>query len=79
MAASPKTLSDQITQHMRRHTLDVLTMRWPAFYDFCERDRLKDGFIDALTNHLGEASILFVQGESVVAFVKDFDFSPMQK
>lgn len=77
MPTGPKGLADQIIQHMRRNALDVLTMRWPAFYEFCGRERLKTGFIAALTGHLAEASILYVAGESVVAFVRDFDFSPM--
>jgi hypothetical protein len=79
MLASPKSLSDQIVQHMRRNGLDVLTMRVPAFYQFCERDRLKDGFIDALSGRLAESSVLFVAGDSAVVFVTDFDFAPMKK
>jgi hypothetical protein len=77
MPTSPKGLADEIIQHMRRNALDTLTMRWPAFYEFCGRERLKVGFVAALSDRLAEASILYVSGESVVAFVKDFDFSPM--
>lgn len=77
MPTSPKGLADEITQHMRRNALDTLTMRWPAFYKFCGRERLKSGFVEALSDQLAHASILYVAGESVVAFVKDFDFAPM--
>jgi uncharacterized protein YneR len=78
MPINATSLADHINQHMRRNALDVLTMRWPAFYKFCGRERLKSGFIVALTNQLGKENILFVDGESVVAFVKDHDFSPMR-
>jgi len=78
MALSVKVISDQISDHMRREALDVLTMRWPRFYTFCERDRIKESFIDALAAQLKTESILLVQGHAVVAFVKDFDFSPMR-
>lgn len=76
MPISAENLSDEIVQRMRRYNRDVLTVRWSDFYKLCERDRLKKGFIDALVGHLAEASVLFVQGSSAVAFVKDYDFAP---
>jgi hypothetical protein len=78
MALSVKAISDEISDHMRRESLDVMTMRWPRFYAFCERDRIKESFIDALVAQLKTESILLVRGHAVVAFVKDFDFSPMR-
>lgn len=77
MPVSPKGLADEIAQHMRRNGLDVLTMRWPAFYAFCGRERLKAGFVASLADQLAGAGILYVAGESVVALVKDSDFAPM--
>jgi hypothetical protein len=78
MALSVKAIADEISEHMRRESLDVLTMRWPKFYAFCERDRIKESFIDALVAQLKTESILLARGHAVVAFVKDFDFSPMR-
>ena len=48
------------------------------FYEFCERDRIKESFVEALSIQLKSESILLVRGHAVVAFVKDFDFSPMR-
>jgi hypothetical protein len=78
MTVSVKAISDDISDHMRRESLDVLTMRWPKFYEFCERDRIKESFVEALVAQLKTESILMVRGHAVVAFVKDFDFSPMR-
>lgn len=73
-----KAIADEISEQMRRDSMDVLTMRWPAFYTFCERDRMKESFIDALVAQLKTHSILLARGHAVVVFVKDFDFSPMR-
>jgi len=78
MTLSVKTISDNISDHMRRNSLDVLTMRWQKFYEFCDRDRIKESFVEALVTQLKAESILMVRGHAVVAFVKDFDFSPMR-
>ena len=78
MTVPVKTISDRISNHMRRASLDVMTMRWPSFYEFCERDRIKESFVEALSIQLKSESILLVRGHAVVAFVKDFDFSPMR-
>lgn len=78
MTLSVKALSDKISNHMRRESLDVMTMRWPVFYAFCERDRIKESFVEALVMQLKTESILLVRGHAIVAFVKDFDFSPMR-
>lgn len=78
MPRSVKAIVDEISDHMRRNSLDVLTMRWPAFYTFCERDRMKDSFWDKLIKQLKEQSILLTRGHAIVVFVKDFDFSPMR-
>ncbi len=53
-------------------------MRPSDFYTFCERDRIKDSFIDALIAQLKMESILFVRGQTVAVFMKDFDFSPIR-
>lgn len=78
MPLSVKAIADEISDQMRRNSMDVLTMRWPAFYAFCERDRMKESFIGALVAQLKTQSILLARGHAVVAFVKDFDFSPMR-
>lgn len=78
MSSSPKQIAGEIADHMRKSSLDVMTMRWADFYKFCERGRLKDGFYKSLIEQLKTESILFSRGNSVVVFVKDFDFSPMK-
>ncbi len=78
MTISVRAISDKISDDMRRESLDVLTMRWPRFYAFCERDRIKESFVEALVAQLKTESILLVRGHAVVAFVKDFDFAPMR-
>lgn len=78
MARSATVVSESITDHMRREALDVLTMRWPAFYRYCDRDRMTDNFMEALDKALGLESVVMARGNAIVAFVKDADFSPMQ-
>jgi len=78
MTRSIKQISGDIVTHMQAESRDVVTMRWSKFYAFCERDRIKESFIDALIAQLKMESILFVRGHAVVVFVKDFDFSPIR-
>lgn len=78
MARTVKHISDDIVRHMQSESRDVVTMRWDRFYTFCERDRIKESFIEALVAQLKTESILFTRGHAVVAFVKDFDFSPIR-
>jgi len=78
MPRSANTVSENIADHMRREALDVLTMRWPTFYAYCDRDRMTDNFMEALGKALNLDSIVLARGNAVIAFVKDADFSPMQ-
>jgi hypothetical protein len=78
MPLSVRQISDNIVRHMQTDSRDVMTMRWSKFYEFCERDRIKESFIEALKEQLRTESVLFVRGHAVVAFVKDFDFAPMR-
>jgi hypothetical protein len=78
MPRSVKQIADEVVTYMRMQSCDVITMRWPKFYEVCGRNRIKQAFIEALSAQLKMESILLMQGNAVVAFVKDFDFSPMR-
>ena len=78
MPLSVKAIADEISDQMRKNSLDVLTMRWPAFYTLCERDRMKESFLEALAAQLKIQSILLARGHAIVVFVKDFDFAPLR-
>jgi len=79
MPVSTEKIADEIVQHMRRSNCNVLTLRWSDFYLLCDRDRLRKGFMDALSQSLEQSSILLTQGTSIVAFVKDYDFAPYHR
>lgn len=76
MPIAINTLADNIVQHMRLHNQNVLTLRWSDFYRLCERDRLRQSFLDGLSSRLAESSIVMACGKATVAFVNDFDFAP---
>ena len=78
MSRQAEDISTEIAELMRKSGKDVVTMKWPAFYEFCERERLKGSFWEELKKALAEDSILLVDGHAVAAFVKDFDFSPLK-
>jgi hypothetical protein len=60
MPLSVRQISDNIVRHMQTDSRDVVTMRWSKFYEFCERDRIKESFIEALKEQLRTESVLFV-------------------
>lgn len=76
MPKSVESVADEIVQTMRRSNYNVLTVRWPEFYELCDRDRLRKGFLESLSARLAESSILLAHGNSTVVLVRDYDFSP---
>jgi len=76
MPISINTLADSIVQHMRLNNQNVLTLRWSDFYQLCERDRLRQGFLEGLAESLADSSVVLARGKATVAFVNDFDFAP---
>lgn len=76
MPISINTLADAIVQHLRLNNQNVLTLRWSDFYRLCERDRLRQGFLDGLAGRLADSSVVLACGKATVAFVNDFDFAP---
>ncbi len=79
MARQAAQISIEVAEMMRKNESNAITMRWPTFYKFCGRERIKGNFWAELKRFLREESILLVDGHAVVAFVKDFDFSPPER
>lgn len=79
MPRNASQIAQDIAEMMRKNAVDVVTMKWPDFYKLAERDRIKEGFMGPLKSHLLQESIMLSEGNAVVAFVKDFDFSPLKR
>jgi hypothetical protein len=76
MPITINSLADSLVQRMRRHSHNVITLRWSDFYVLCERDRLRQSFLDGLSARLAESSVVMACGRATVVFVNDFDFAP---
>jgi hypothetical protein len=79
MPKSPTAIADEIAETMRKEGMDFATLKWPDFYSFTERERIKGGFMDDLRAALQRESIIMIEGVAIVAFVKDFDAAPLLK
>lgn len=77
MPRSAVEIADEIQECMKRKGVEVLTVKWSVFYTLVDRKRIKDEFQDALSEECRKRSILVAYGQAVVAFVKDYDFSPI--
>lgn len=77
MAKSAAQISEKIRDLMQSSGADVITVRWPKFYEVAERTRWKSAFQDELTAELRKLSLLASFGNAVVVVAKDFDFSPL--
>lgn len=78
MAASASDVADEIQDLLRKNGMDVITFPWPDFYKVCQRERLKDGFVEQLQKQLHTRGVLLAQGDAVVLIGKDYKFSPVK-
>jgi hypothetical protein len=78
MAKSVAQIAEDVQDKMRRQGVEVLTIKWPDFYDLADRTRIKEEFQKSLSAELGMKSLLISYGQAVVVIAKDFNFSPMK-
>jgi hypothetical protein len=78
MSRTAIEIAEEIQESLRKNGKDVVTFSWKEFYEFVDRDRLKQAFYDELKEHLSALGLLVVYGQSVVLFGKDYRFAPFK-
>ena len=77
MAASVNSISDNLIDLVRKNNKEAITFSWPDFYQVCERERIKQPFLDSLAKCLMEKSYLIAYGNSAVLVTRDFNWQPV--
>ena len=76
MATSSTKAAELLRDLVNKSTLNVITLKWPAFYDVIERERLSDAFIAEVVKKAKDASLHVSFGNATVLVAKDYDFAP---
>ena len=79
MAASPKQIADVIVEKIRRNDLNAITYSWKEFYEVCDKERIREAFVEKLEAALEEHGFLLAQGNNIVLVVKDFRWGPVEE
>jgi hypothetical protein len=74
-----EALADELNRELRAQGKDVLTYSYPGFYSLADRDRLRDSFKDEFERALKGHALLVAWGQSIVAILKDYRFSPDER
>lgn len=77
MSKSSGVVVRELADLMRRSDTKVITMRWPEFYVFCERERMTEKFLNAIYEQAKLNENLIVSwGQNVFLVAYDMNFSP---
>ena len=72
-----KEIADELNDALRRTGHPYMTLTWPKFYDICERERLKQAFLDELAQGASaEFQLLVAYGRNMVLICHDRNFAP---
>lgn len=76
MPKSTVDIANAVQESLRNEKKDVFTFTWPGFYEFVERERIKEQFKLDLASSLRQLGLLISYGQAVVLIGKDYHFSP---
>ena len=66
----------ELNDYLRRDSHPYMTLRWPEFYTLCRRERLKQGFLDGVSEVASEQFQLIVAyGHDVIVVCHDRNFA----
>lgn len=72
-------VAQEIASLLRSGGRHVVTVKWPRFYELARRERVTAPFLDNVENALKAESILMTKGVTMVAFLIDYDFAPLDR
>lgn len=78
MSKKIEALDEDLSQELRAKAKDVLAYSYPGFYAVADRDRLRDSFNIEFERALKGHALLVAWGQSIVAVLKDYRFSPAE-
>lgn len=69
--------SSEITDILRKNGNEAITFTWEQFYEITKRQRLRDAFLDGVSNALKKNDIHIIYGNSVVIVARDYRWAPV--
>ncbi len=76
----PKAASEvakELRAIMRERKSQPLTLTWPFFYNFCERQKWTDKAYEETWAAAQEVGLILGYGSTVVVITEDEDFAPL--
>jgi hypothetical protein len=78
MAESAHDIAEDLIELLQINGKDVITIPWPEMYEFCDRERMKQGFKDQLKEALNVRTCQIDYGAHVVTVFRCTNFSPVK-
>ena len=76
MPKAVREIADELNDALRRTGVPYMTVTWPDFYAICERERLKQAFLDELARGASaEFQLLVAYGRNIVLVCHDRNFA----
>jgi len=76
MAKSAQAVAKDINELMRLNKNECITLKWPQFYELCERERIADVVMDNIAKQLKKNDLHIIYGNNVI-IVRDFCWNPV--
>ena len=76
MSKSPATIVDELNEMLRKTGRAVMTLTWLDFYKVCERERLKQPFMETVKEEAsGKFQLVVAYGHNAVVICHDRNFA----
>jgi len=76
VAKSAQAVAKDINELMRLNKNECITLKWPQFYELCERERIADVVMDSIAKQLKKNDLHIIYGNNVI-IVRDFCWNPV--
>ena len=76
MAKGSQAISKEINDLMRKNGNECITLKWPQFYEICDRERLADVVMVKISESLKKNDLHIIYGNNVI-IVRDFCWKPV--
>ena len=76
MAKAAGDIADELNEILRKTGQPYVTLTWPAFYRTCERERLKQPFLNVVQSEAsGRFQLIVAYGQNAVLVCHDRNFA----
>lgn len=76
MAKAPGDIADELNETLRKTGQPYVTLTWPEFYTVCDRERLKQPFLDGVQSEAsGRFQLIVAYGQNAVMVCHDRNFA----